>query len=42
MEHSNREKIKKIKTSQSRNMLSRKDNKSKPQLGEGEKSLVQC
>ena len=30
MEHSNREKIKKIKTSQSRKMLSRKDNKSKP------------
>jgi len=28
-----KKKIKKIKTSQSRNMLSRKDNKSKPQLG---------
>lgn len=30
-------KIKKIKTSQSRNMLSRKDNKSKPQLGKERK-----
>lgn len=32
-----RKKIKKIKTSQSRNMLSRKDNKSKPWLGKERK-----